>query len=282
MTRLCAAILLAAALSTAAHLRAEKHAPFMIGVLSNTGVLDPLATFDGSRWHRSWPDRAPLPKSIAAIPPRWWGGFSASGWRVALPDGERLLRIRTPIHGDSSCGEGVALMTDYVHPSPLNGLNSLVGIAATGPVVIRSVKTIERRGQDAPSDPDWAAGEQKLGDLLRTLNRPADRLEMQLVARIPRASQADVWEIEATGPHRLVRAWYSDAATDHFILFSDAWPVEYQDEILGSLRPFGAIWDLDGLTVLAWQQGYDGGEFVVLRITMDGMTYVATVGGFGC
>jgi hypothetical protein len=260
---------------------AAQHAPFMVGVLSSDSVLVPLALFSAEKWTAPWPnDDKPAPTSAATIPQSWWTGFSASGWKVALPQSERPLRILNPVKIQSGCQNVVALKTDYLNSPPVGDARyeHRIGIAATGSVVIRFVKALDING---PKDDDWRAGEQKLHDVLVFMKRPTQGLLTQVVARIPREDGTDVWEIEAVANKRFVRLWMSDAKSEKFVMVNDA-AAEADHEMVGSLTPLGAIWGLDRLTVLAWDQGFDGGRYAIIRIAAEGIDWAISAGGGSC
>jgi hypothetical protein len=268
---------------TAVTTPAPPHAPFMVGVLNSDGVLEPLAIFNGGKWTAPWPgpgDGSPVPASVTAIPRSWWPGFSAQGWRAALPIGERTLRITAALKVKAGCDDAVALKTDFKNNPPVDALRyeHRIGIAATGPVVLRYVKAIDING---PQDDDWKAGEQKLYDVLRLMKRPTAGLITETVARIPREDGGDIWEVEALGDQRFVRLWTSDSQSEHFVIISDS-AAAADHESVGSLTPLGAIWGLDRLTIVAWDHGYDGGQYAIVKIAAEGVQSVLSAGGGSC
>jgi hypothetical protein len=253
----------------------------MVGVLYSDGVLIPLARFEGGQWTAPWPDGDLVaPSSIAAIPDSWWPGFSAQKWVAALPDGSRSLTILQPTTIPAGCQKAVALKTDYVNAPPVGDSRYVhpIAIAAAGEVAIRAVRTLD---VNSPKDTEWKAAEQKLFDILEGMNRPTGDLLLQYVSRIPREDDGDVSLLTAVSDQRFVRVIVSDNGRGHFVMLKDS-ATDRDRELVGALTPLGAIWGVDHLTVLGWEQGYDGGRYSIVTITAEGLSWMISAGSRGC
>jgi hypothetical protein len=91
----------------------------------------------------------------------------------------------------------------------------------------------------------------------------------------------DLWEIEAVANLRFVRVWTVDADSEHSLILVDR-ATDGDRETVGSLRPVGAIWGLSTLTILAWDQGYDGGQYSILTVDTESVQRVISAGGGSC
>ena len=174
----------------------------------------------------------------------------------------------------------VGLKTDYVNSPPIGDSRYVhpIAIAAAGNVATRAVRTLD---VNSPKDAEWHAAERKVFDTLRAMNRPGDRLLLQYASRIPREEGGDVSLFEAVGERRSVRLIVSDSERDHFVLLKDS-ATDRDRELVGALIPLGALWGLDRLTMLAWEQGYDGGRYSIVTVTAEGLSWMISAGGGGC
>jgi hypothetical protein len=257
------------------------HPPFMVGVLHSNGVLVPLARFEAGKWTAPWPgDDRVAPASLAAIPHSWWPGFSANKWAAALPSESRSLTVQKPTTIAAGCQKAVALTTDYVNAPPIGDTRYVhpIATAAAGNVAIRAVRTLD---VDSPRDAEWNAAERKLFDTLGAMNRPKDGLLLQFASRIPREDGGEVSLYEAVSDRRFVRLFVSDNERGHFVLLKDS-ATDRDREMVGALIPLGAIWGLDRLTMLAWEQGFDGGRYSIVTISAEGLSSMISAGGGGC
>ena len=261
--------------------QAPAHAPFMIGVFApDGGTLKPLASFSAGVWTAPWPEHgAPLPASTRDIPGAWWPGFSAAGWHVALPSGDKPLRITSPMKVDAGCVENsVALATDYAAPAGAPDGDDGARIAATARVSIRYVRT---EGEYDDKTDVWSSGERLFLAALTRRQRPLGNLITTTVSRIPLEDGASMWAVEAVGQGRHARVWVSQSKAAPFEFVDDE-TADVGHEGVGMLTPIGAIWGLDRLAVLAWRQGFDGGGFTIVTVGAAGVNTLISAGASGC
>lgn len=116
----CAALVCALRLAGAVA-QGSQQTTFHVGVIDSSGLIQPVARFDGERWSNTWPEpvdrHAKIPTSIDAVPAAWLGGAVPLQWRrlatgtdAATPQPESI-RV-TGVGRVVSCFGSIALTTD--------------------------------------------------------------------------------------------------------------------------------------------------------------------------
>jgi hypothetical protein len=91
--------------------------PFIVAVLQQTGLMIPVAQFDGAAWINKWPEGPPdgRPRTLPEIPQTWSGGVPFPTYWNLWPtgDGVRAVSIRGGTIVDTFCGSVWAVPTAY-------------------------------------------------------------------------------------------------------------------------------------------------------------------------
>jgi hypothetical protein len=110
---LCSSLLL----MLAAPRPAPPNEPFIVAVVQQTGLMIPVAQFDGVAWVNKWPEGPPDARvtTLAAIPQAWTGGlpFPTSWTLWPNAGGTRTVSLRGGTIVDATCGSVWAVPTDY-------------------------------------------------------------------------------------------------------------------------------------------------------------------------
>lgn len=261
------------------HVRAQQPAPFMLGVLGVNGDLTPIVHYADGAWTMPWRSYQSVPETVEAIPSSWWPGFSAQGWRVALPDGEKPLRILAPYRTAVDCGSGwsVGLKTDDAPGYIVNPFFE-TRAAFTGSAVLRGAESQNKFGAYGAV---WDRGEELLRTALGSAGRPAAELAIEVVSRLPREDGTNLWFVEAYSRGRRVDVWASDGSGNTFVHLEDT-PGTPDHEQVGALTPLATIWGFGGDVVFGRETLHDGGTYQVLSIAPNGARELFAGGGSSC
>lgn len=267
----------------------RQDSPFMLGLLYDNGVLQPLFHFAAGSWTTPWPTeggvpvqppRLELPASIGLVPPTWWPGLESSTWSVVLPDGRRSLRLVKPTSIYAGCGDlAPAIQTDF--PGGRRPADSAtvvrVGPAVAGHVIVRLATTVDAHG---PPGPVWRQGVARLWSAARRHDRTTEGLTPQSVSRIPAQGGGVIWSAVALSSGRVVTLWESTGGSpfEHFVDRA----TEPDHELSGVITPIASLWGLGRLTLLVREQGFDGGQFAIVALTSEGARTLAVAGGGSC
>lgn len=265
------------------HAQVGELPPFMLGILRADGNLAPLVHYAAGRWTASWPDDdSRVPTSLAKIPESWWPGFSRRPWRAILESGPLTLTLSTPIVMDVACEKAVGLATTYRGVPPMGneglGYERNQAIAIVGDVTTRRVITLDI---NSPRDQAWRAAEKRLFAVVRAHGRAPNGLRLQFASRISADRGGDIWHFTAVDVQRRVSVWVSDGVADSFEWFDDV-TTQPDFEVAGAVIPLAAVASFAQPTMLAWEQGYDGGQFVVITIANNGPVVRVSAGHAGC
>jgi hypothetical protein len=127
---------LSAVVLTVAVVAAARVPAFVVGAMRRDGLIVPIATWDGRRWHADWPrpEKNPdVPISLASVPHGWWGRATPSAtWQAWTGGPPRSVHVEQPDWFDAQCLKQIGLRTDYrpatpppapsVQPYPKDGL----------------------------------------------------------------------------------------------------------------------------------------------------------------
>lgn len=263
--------------------------PFMIGLLFDSGVLQPLFHFADGTWTTPWPTeggvpaqppRIDLPLSVAQVPSAWWPGLASAPWRVVLPDGVRPLRLTMPTSIHAGCGDlAPAILTDYDGPrrSDDPAMFLRVGPAFAGTAIVRRARTLD---VNSPRDAAWREGEGRLWSALRRHGGSPEGLRLQHVSQIPVEGGGLLWSLAAVSSGRVVTLWES-AGGAPLERFTDR-STEPDHEMPGVLTPIASISGLGMLVLLVWEQAFDGGQFAIAAVSSEDVRLLAAAGGGVC
>jgi hypothetical protein len=150
------AIAVLATASAAAAVAAADRPKFSLGVLRRDGVLQPFAAFDGHKWSVPWPSAdttAPLPISVADVPPKWFGPTGPDAtWTACLADGTRRpMVVGKPVQIQVFCSGYLGLSTDYRGGSTDRREPTVPkdGLAVTGDIPILPITPVSIHSPDA-------------------------------------------------------------------------------------------------------------------------------------
>jgi hypothetical protein len=122
----------------------------VLAVLRRDGIMFPFASFRGSYWWAPWPGGlrdVELPINLAAVPDRWWGGWTPASWNAWLPDGtKKPLRAIAPAQFRVHCAPRLGVRTDYRPSEPVPVLPTepfpKEGLAATNGVRVEPIEIV--------------------------------------------------------------------------------------------------------------------------------------------
>lgn len=140
---------------------------FSLAVLRRDGVLIPFAVHRSGKWTNAWPPAGRLvemPITIDDVPDDWWGKTAPTmTWTFwPLEGSPSPVRATAPIRYQAQCMPGVGLRTDYKPDRPVPpGFERPFpkdGLAASGPVKIEKIATLDERA------PEWSDFERRAAE----------------------------------------------------------------------------------------------------------------------